>query len=42
MKRDADGWGVDAYTHLGINAENEWGLKASLFASKDVLEDNRK
>ncbi|MCJ1259951.1 hypothetical protein MMC24_007790 [Lignoscripta atroalba] len=27
----------DAYTHLGINSGNEWGLKASLYASKDVL-----
>lgn len=28
---------VDAYTHLGVAAGNEWGLKASLFASKDLL-----
>ncbi|KAI9816495.1 MAG: hypothetical protein M1827_001627 [Pycnora praestabilis] len=27
----------DAYTHLGISSGNEYGLKASLYASKDVL-----
>ena len=30
---------ADAYTHLEINGGNEWGLKASLYASKDVLKD---
>lgn len=29
--------GADAFTHLGINSGNEWGIKASLFSSKDVL-----
>ena len=33
---------VDAYTHLGIAAGNEWGLKASLFSSKDVLKEGGK
>lgn len=28
---------ADAFTHLGIDSKNEWGLKASLFSSKDVL-----
>ncbi|KAI9723646.1 MAG: hypothetical protein M1812_000946 [Candelaria pacifica] len=27
----------DAYTYLGISSGNEYGLKASLYASKDVL-----
>jgi hypothetical protein len=27
----------DAYTHLGIGSQNEYGLQASLYASKDVL-----
>ena len=31
--------GVDAYTHLGIAAGNEWGLRASLFSSGDVLRE---
>lgn len=33
----ADILAVDAYTHLGINSGNEWGIKASLFSSKDIL-----
>lgn len=28
---------ADAFTYLGIESRNEWGLKASLFFSKDVL-----
>ena len=28
---------ADAFTYLGIDSKNGWGLKASLFASKDVL-----
>lgn len=28
---------TDAFTHLGIESSNEWGLKASLYASKDLL-----
>ncbi|KAI4113143.1 MAG: hypothetical protein LQ345_005806 [Seirophora villosa] len=28
---------ANAFTELGINAGNEWGLKASLYASKDLL-----
>ena len=28
---------ADAFTHLGIESRNDWGLKASLFSSKDVL-----
>ncbi|KAI9825310.1 MAG: hypothetical protein M1819_000556 [Sarea resinae] len=35
------GWGIyykcDAYTHLGINSKNEWGFKASLYSSKELL-----
>ncbi|KAL9122076.1 MAG: hypothetical protein Q9187_001360, partial [Circinaria calcarea] len=27
----------DAYTHLGINSVNEWGLKASLYSSKEAM-----
>jgi len=27
----------DAYTHLGINSGNEWGIKASLYSSADLL-----
>ncbi|KAI9722873.1 MAG: hypothetical protein M1828_004439 [Chrysothrix sp. TS-e1954] len=26
---------ADAYTHLGIESKNEWGLKASLYSSQD-------
>ncbi|KAI9676875.1 MAG: hypothetical protein M1817_006714 [Caeruleum heppii] len=32
----------DAYTHLGINSGNEWGLKASMYSSKDILEHGTK
>lgn len=28
---------ADALTHLGINSGNEYGIKASLFSSKDIL-----
>lgn len=28
----------DAWTHLDINANNPWGLKASMYSSKDVLQ----
>ena len=28
---------ADAFTYLGIESRNDWGLKASLFSSKDVL-----
>ena len=27
----------DAFTHLGIDRNNEWGLKPSLYSSKEVL-----
>ncbi|KAL8771779.1 MAG: hypothetical protein Q9209_002970 [Squamulea sp. 1 TL-2023] len=33
---------ADAFTELGINSGNEWGLKASLYASRDLLEDRKK
>ncbi|KAL8915430.1 MAG: hypothetical protein Q9172_006865 [Xanthocarpia lactea] len=33
---------ADAFTELGINSGNEWGLKASLYASRDLLEDGKK
>ncbi|KAL8851111.1 MAG: hypothetical protein Q9221_004007 [Calogaya cf. arnoldii] len=33
---------ADAFTELGINSGNEWGLKASLYASKDLLEARKK
>lgn len=32
---------ADAFTHLGIESQNEWGLKASLFYSKDVLAEKK-
>lgn len=32
---------ADAFTHLGIDSKNEWGLKASLFSSKDVLAEGK-
>lgn len=32
---------ADAFTHLGIESKNEWGLKASLFSSKDVLAEKK-
>lgn len=33
---------ADAFTYLGINAGNEWGIKASLFSSKDILSGIKK
>lgn len=33
---------ADAFTHLGINSGNEWGIKASLFSSKDILGNVKK
>lgn len=37
----AEGHGIyykcDAYTYLGIESDNPYGLKASLYSSKDVL-----
>ncbi|KAL8723700.1 MAG: hypothetical protein Q9181_007220 [Wetmoreana brouardii] len=33
---------ADAFTELGINSGNEWGLKPSLYASKDVLGGGKK
>ncbi|KAL8677495.1 MAG: hypothetical protein Q9186_006069 [Xanthomendoza sp. 1 TL-2023] len=33
---------ADAFTELGITSGNEWGLKASLYASRDVLGDGKK
>ena len=32
---------ADAFTQLGIDSKNEWGLKASLFFSKDVLAEGK-
>ena len=32
---------ADAFTGLGIDSKNEWGLKASLFSSKDVLAEEK-
>lgn len=32
---------ADAFTYLGIDSKNEWGLKASLFSSKDVLAEEK-
>ena len=31
---------ADAYTHLEINGGNEWGLRASLYGSKDVARED--
>lgn len=28
---------ADMYTHLGINRDNEWGLKPSMYSSQDIL-----
>jgi len=28
---------LDAYTYLGLNRDNEWGIKTSLFSSKDLI-----
>ncbi|KAI4211999.1 MAG: hypothetical protein LQ349_009382 [Xanthoria aureola] len=33
---------ADVFTELGINSDNEWGLKASLYASRDLLEARKK
>lgn len=32
---------ADAFSYLGLDRQNEWGLKASLYASKDVLAEER-
>ncbi|KAL9125235.1 MAG: hypothetical protein Q9175_008114 [Cornicularia normoerica] len=32
---------ADAFTYLGIDSKNDWGLKASLFFSKDVLAEEK-
>lgn len=32
---------ADAFTHLGIDSKNDWGLKASLFSSRDVLAEEK-
>ena len=32
---------ADAFTHLGIDSKNDWGLKASLFSSRDVLAEGK-
>lgn len=32
---------ADAFTHLGIDSKNGWGLKASLFSSVDVLAEGK-
>lgn len=28
---------LDAYTYLNLNANNEWGIKPSIYNSKDIL-----
>ncbi len=33
---------ADAFTHLGVDSKNEWGLKASLYSSKDVLAEQKR
>ena len=32
---------ADAFTDLGIDGKNEWGLRASLFSSRDVLAERK-
>lgn len=32
---------ADAFTDLGIDSKNEWGLKASLYSSRDVLGEDK-
>ena len=32
---------ADAFTDLGIDSKNGWGLKASLYSSKDVLAEEK-
>ncbi|KAJ5766921.1 uncharacterized protein N7511_004537 [Penicillium nucicola] len=32
---------IDAYSHLNVNSKNEYGLKASMYSSRDVLAWNR-
>lgn len=41
QRREANGiwYKLDAYTHLGIESGNEYGLKASLFGSRALLRD---
>ena len=33
---------ADALTHLEINRDNEWGLKPSLYSSREILRDGKK
>ncbi len=33
---------IDAFTHLGINSGNEWGIKASMFSSRDIFSGTKK
>lgn len=33
---------LDAYTYLGINSGNEWGIKASLYSSTEILRPKSK
>jgi hypothetical protein len=28
---------IEAYTYLGLNKDNEYGIKASMYGSKDFL-----
>jgi hypothetical protein len=33
---------TDVYTHLNINSGNEWGIKASLYSSTEILKEKEK
>ena len=32
---------IDAYTYLRLNSGNDYGIKASMYSSKDFLEDGK-
>jgi hypothetical protein len=46
MRKAKDGMvlisGADVYTHLNIDSGNEWGIKASLYSSTEMLKEKEK
>ena len=41
IRRPADN-PSDAFTHLGINSGNEWGLSVSMYSSKEMLASSKR
>lgn len=40
MRAGADEW-ADAYTELGLTSSNEYGIKASMYNSNDILQASK-